>query len=89
MVLNWLLTASQGDEKKKRSVLAMELDAVACNDFGVQEWMADSVDKTLGPRQKEPLSGTPPGPPPAVFAPRQQYSQHSLPIMGNIGAKIG
>jgi hypothetical protein len=53
----------------KQSVLAMELDAVACNNFGMQEWMADLVDETLGPRQKEPPSGPPPGPPLAVFAP--------------------
>ncbi len=89
LVLDWLLTASQGDEKKKQSVLAMELDAVACDDFGMQEWMADHVDKTLGPHQKEPLTGTPPGPTPAVFSPRPQYPQHLLPIMGNIGAEIG
>jgi hypothetical protein len=49
LVLDWLLTASQGKEKKKQSVLAMELDAVACDDSGVQEWLADCVDKTLGP----------------------------------------
>ncbi len=67
----------------------MELDAVACDDFGMQEWMADHVDETLGPRQKEPPSGPPPGPPPGVFAPRLQYTQHLLPIMGNIGTEIG
>jgi hypothetical protein len=89
LVLDWLLTASQGKEKKKRSVLVMELDEVACNDFGVQEWMADRVNETLGPRQKEPPSGPPLGPPPAVFTPRQQYPQHLLPIMGNIGTELG
>ncbi len=89
LVLNWLLMASQGGEKKMWSVLAMELNAVACDDFGMQEWMADRADKTLGPRRKEPPSGTPPGPPPAVFAPRPQYPQHSLPIMGNIATEIG
>ncbi len=89
LVLDWLLTVSQGDKKKKQSVLPMELDAVACDDFGVQEWMADRVNETLGPRRKEPLSGTPLGPPSAVFAPRPQYPQHLLPIMGNIGAEIG
>ncbi len=36
---------------------------MACNDFGVQEWMADRVDEALGPRRKEPPSGPPPGPP--------------------------
>ncbi len=50
LVLDWLLMASQGEEKKKQSVLGMELDAVACNDFGMQEWMAGHVDETLGPR---------------------------------------
>ncbi len=89
LVLDWLLTASQGKEKKKRSVLAMELDAVACDNFSMQEWMVDRVDKTLRPRYKEPPSGPPPGPPPAEFTPRPQYSQHLLPIMGNIGMEIG
>ena len=89
LVLDWVLTASQGKEKKKRSVLAMELDAVACDNFSMQEWMADHVDKRLQPRQKKPPSGPPRGPPLAEFTPRPQYPQHLLPIMGNIGMEIG
>jgi hypothetical protein len=45
LFLDWLLTASQGDDKKKRSLLAMELYAVNCDDIEIQDLMAERVDK--------------------------------------------
>jgi hypothetical protein len=46
LVLDWLLVASQGDNKKKCSFLAMKLDAVVCEDNEVQVGVAEHVDKT-------------------------------------------